>query len=302
MISDQAKISAKNIKRNSDKYAMMLPFFLLFIVFTVIPIVISVGISFTNYNMLQTPKFVGLSNYINLFLENSIFLKSIKNTLLFAFVTGPISYILCLLVAWLVNELGKAGRTFMTFLFYSPAISGNLYVIWRFMFSGDMYGLANGTLMSLGITNEPINWFNDPKYSLTIIIVVQLWMSLGASFLAFIAGLQSVDRSLYESGAIDGVRNRFQEFIYITIPSMGPQLLFGAVMQIAASFSAGRICIDLAGMPSTDYSASTVITEIVDYGTVRFEMGYASAIATVLFIAMLLTNQLVKKVLTKHSD
>lgn len=271
--------------RDRDKYAMLLPFFVLYGLFTLAPILCSILLSLTDFNMLSTPHFVWLDNYRKLLLEDSVFPTVVKNTLLFALITGPLSYFLCLIVAWLVNELSPIPRAAMTFLFYAPNIAGNLYVVWSMIFSGDMYGWANGFLTNLGLINEPVQWLSEPGTNLTIIMIVQLWMSMGAGFLTFIAGLQGVNRSLYEAAAIDGIRNRWQEFIYVTIPTMGPQLLFGAVMQISASFSAGRICIELAGNPSTDYSASTLITHIIDYGTQRYEMGYASAIATVLFAA-----------------
>jgi multiple sugar transport system permease protein len=290
----------RRVLKNTDKYLMVLPFFALFTVFTIIPVVFSIVLSFTDFNLLQTPNFVSWGNYIKLFLQDKVFIISAKNTFVFAVLTGPISYFLCLIVAWLVNELPPAFRTVMTFLFYAPTISSNLYVIWSYIFSGDIYGWANGLLMMLGIIREPIYWFTDPKYILQLIMIVQLWMCLGTSFLAFIAGLQSIDRSLYEAGAVDGIKNRWQELVYITIPSMGPQLLFGAVIQIAASFSVGRISIDLCGLPSTDYAGSTIITEAIDYGTIRYEMGYACALATVLFITMVLMNHAVRKILSKY--
>ncbi len=291
---------AKEIAKNRDKYLLMLPYYALFSIFVVAPVVSSIILSFTDFNMLETPHFVGWSNYIKLFLKDEIFVISIKNTLLFALVTGPISYFMCLFIAWLVNELPRTLRTLMTFLFYAPSICSNIYIIWSFIFSGDIYGWVNGTLISIGIIKEPILWFSDARYMLTIIMIIQLWMSLGAGFLAFIAGLQSVDRNLYEAGAMDGIRNRVQELFYITLPSMGPQLLFGAVMQISGSFAAGRICIDLAGLPSTDYAASTIVTHAIDYGTIRYEMGYACAIATILFMAMLLMNRAVRGMLAKY--
>lgn len=289
------------IRSNLDMYAMMVPFLLLFLLFTVIPVLSSILLSFTDFNLLEMPHFIGWNNYIKLFLEDKIFMTSVKNTLLFAFLTGPLSYFLSLFVAWMVNDLPKKLRTFMTFLFYAPSISGSMYAIWSIIFSGDMYGWANGILMNLGLVNEPIKWLTDTRYMLGIIMLVQLWMSMGAGFLAFIAGLQGVDRSLYESGAMDGIKNRWQELIYITLPSMGPQLLFGAVMQISSSFAAGQISIALAGNPSTDYAANTIVTHIIDHGTTRYEMGYASAIATVLFALMLITNAVIRKILKRYT-
>ena len=292
----------REIRKNRDNYLMVAPYAVIFTVFTVIPVVLAIVMSFTYFNLLEPPQFRGLFNYMRLFLDDDVFWLSMKNTLIFALLTGPLSYFLCLVFAWLINELPVRARNLFTLVFYAPSISGALYVIWSFIFSGDAYGMANGLLMQLGVINEPILWLTDPRYDLGIVIVVQLWLSLGTSFLAFIAGLQGVDRSLYEAGAIDGIRSRFQEFVKITIPAIGPSLLFSAVMQISSSFSVGRICMALTGFPSTDYSTSTIVTHILDYGTLRYEMGYACAIATVLFLMMLLTNQVIRRLLRGYTN
>ncbi|MDD4297729.1 MAG: sugar ABC transporter permease, partial [Ruminiclostridium sp.] len=217
-------------------------------------------------------------------------------------ITGPISYLLCLILAWMINEFGKTMRTVLTFVFYAPSISGTLFTVWAYIFSGDSNGLINNVLMQIGIIYEPILWLSDTRYMMTVIIIVQLWASLGTSFLAFIAGLQGVDHSLYEAGAIDGVKTRFQELRFITLPSMGPQLMFAAVMQIGASFGVSGICVALAGNPSTDNAAATIVTHLSDMGTTRYEMGYAAAIATLLFITMLLVNSGIKKLLRKFTN
>ena len=282
----------REIRKNRDNYLMVAPYAVIFTVFTVIPVVLAIVMSFTYFNLLEPPQFRGLFNYMRLFLDDDVFWLSMKNTLIFALLTGPLSYFLCLVFAWLINELPVRARNLFTLVFYAPSISGALYVIWSFIFSGDAYGMANGLIL----------WLTDPRYDLGIVIVVQLWLSLGTSFLAFIAGLQGVDRSLYEAGAIDGIRNRFQEFVKITIPAIGPSLLFSAVMQISSSFSVGRICMALTGFPSTDYSTSTIVTHILDYGTLRYEMGYACAIATVLFLMMLLTNQVIRRLLRGYTN
>ena len=289
-------------KRYGPSYAMVLPYYALFMFFTVVPILATIVLSFTNFNMLQMPNCTGWNNYIRLFLDDEVFIIAVKNTLVFAIITGPISYFLCLLFAWLINELTPRMRALMTFIYYAPSISGNLYIVWSWLFSGDSYGLVNGFLMKTGFINEPIQWLTDSQYNLTIVIIVQLWLSLGTSFLSFIAGFQGMDRSLYEAGAIDGIRNRWQELIKITLPCMGPQLLFGAVMQISASFAVSSVATDLTGFPSTDYSTHTVVTHIRDHGMVRYEMGYASAISVVLFVAMLLTNYLIRKIIKKYAD
>ena len=216
-------------------YSMLLPFLAVFFVFTLLPIGAAVLLSFTDFNMLELPGFVGLVNYRRLLLEDRVFLIALKNTLIFAIITGPVSYILAFVFAWVINELPRRLRVLMTVVFYAPSVSGNVYFVWKYLFSGDSYGFINGMLMNLGIISEPILWLTDPAYNLGVIIIIQLWLSLGVSFLAFIAGFQSIDRSQCEAGAIDGIGNRFQELWHILIPNMKSMLLFGAVMQISGA-------------------------------------------------------------------
>lgn len=287
------------MKMNTESYLLIAPFMLFFLVFTVLPVFMSIILGFTYFNMLEPPQFRGWTNYIRMFLDDDIFIIAVKNTLTFAFFTGPISYALCFLFAWLINDLPRIPRAIVTTIFYAPSISGQAFTIWIFIFSPDAYGILNGFLLKWGFLKEPVEWLLNPKYSLIILMIVQLWLSLGAGFLAFIAGLQGIDRNLYEAGAIDGVKNRFQELWFITLPSMVPQLVFGAVMQIVASFAVAEVSIRLAGFPSTEYSAETVVTHIMDYGMIRYEMGYASAMAAVLFIAMIITNKVVTGLLKR---
>jgi multiple sugar transport system permease protein len=291
-----------NIKKHKHAYALIAPYFLIFCTFTVFPVLMSVCLSFTSYNMLEPPKWVGWQNFARLFVQDDIFLIALKNTLLFALITGPISYMACFLFAWLINELRPKLRALLTLILYAPSISGNTYLIWQTLFASDSYGYANSFLIKWGMILEPIQWLQDPRFVLGILILVQLWLSLGTSFLAFIAGLQNVDLTLYEAGAIDGVRNRWQELWFITLPAMRPQLLFGAVIQITLAFSVAEISIYMIGFPSVDYAAHTIVTHLVDYGSIRFEMGYASAIATVLFTIMLATNFLTRKLLGKVGE
>ena len=283
----------REIRKNWQNYALMAPFLILFALFTLIPIIYSVVISFTNFNIFTTPTFVGCDNYLRMFFDDDVFIIAIRNTLIFALITGPVSYVLCFVFAWLINELRPKVRAVVTLIFYAPVLSGTAFTVWSFIFSSDQYGLLNGYLMELGILREPMGWLTDPAYILFVVIFVQLWMSLGTGFLSFIAGLQGVDRTLYEAGLVDGVHNRFQELWYITLPVMKPQLLFGAVMQIVSSFSVADVSVRLAGFPSTQYSAETLVTHIMDYGTVTLEMGYACALACFLFALMYLANKLV---------
>jgi multiple sugar transport system permease protein len=289
----------KDVKRQKALYILMAPFFILFFTFTVLPVLISIIISFTDFNMLQFPHFVGFDNYKRLFLEDDAFVIAVKNTIIFAIITGPVSYLACFVFAWIINDLKPKLRAFMTLVFYAPAISGNVYFIWKIIFSGDRNGLANGILLKLGIIQGAIQWFKDVHYVIPLLIVVQLWLSLGTGFLAFIAGLQTVDKTLYEAGAVDGIRNRWQELWHITLPSMKPQLMFGAVVQITQSFAVADVSIQLAGFPSVNNAGTTIVTHLIDYGSIRFEMGYASAIATILFFMMIVSNKLVQKLLRR---
>jgi len=287
----------KRMAKAKSSYLFLLPFLLFFAVFTVVPVVAAVFLGLTDFNMVSFPSFVGFSNFTRMFLDDDVFLISVKNTLLFALVTGPVSYILCLGLAWLVNELGPKLRVLFTIIFYAPSLTGSAVMIWAYIFSGDSYGLVNSVLMKSGILNEPIMWLTDPQYNMTIVIIVQLWLSLGAGFLSFIAGFQTIDKSIYEAGAVDGISNRFQEFWYLTLSSMRPQLMFGAVMQISSSFAASAIPMALTGFPSTNNSTTTIVTHMSDVGITRMEMGYASAIAAILFFAMIFVKNVVSKVI-----
>ena len=289
----------KEMKRNWVAYLMVAPYMLIFTCFTVLPVLLSIVISFTDFNLLQMPTIVWVDNYIRLFLDDDIFLIAAKNTLIFAAIVGPVSYFLSLIVAWFINELSPRIRAIVTLIFYAPSISGQVYLVWATLFSSDSYGWANAWLMKLGIISKEIAWFENADYVMPLCIVVALWTSLGTAFLSFIAGLQGIDKAQYEAGAVDGIRNRWQELWYITLPNMKPQLMFGAVMAITSSFGFGGVVTALCGFPSVDYAAHTIVHHLEDYGSSRFEIGYSSTIAVILFVVMIGANTLVKKVLSK---
>ena len=278
---------------------MLVPFLVLFLLVTVVPVLVSMGLSLFEYDPMKGAKWNGLDNYIYMFFEDDVFWTSVKNTLLFALVTGPIGFMLSFVLAWFINEFSPFTRSILSFLFYSPALMGNAYFIWQVIFSSDSYGYMNSFLLSLGLINSPIQWLKEPAYILPIIMIVQLWMSMGVSFLANIAGLQNVNEELYEAGAIDGIKNRWYELWYITLPYMKNILLFSAVMQISSSFSAGQICMTLAGFPSVNYAAETIVTHLTDVGTMRYEMGLACAISFFLFLIMLASRWTIGKILAK---
>ncbi|MBP5305455.1 MAG: sugar ABC transporter permease [Lachnospiraceae bacterium] len=274
-------------KRYKTSWLMMLPYLIFFFVFTVLPVVLSVFLSFTDYDMVQKPIFIGLENYFQVFLNDEFFVVALKNTLIFSVILGPASYVICFLIAWMINDLKPLARSLVTALFYIPTIVGAAgWGVWRLIFSSDQYGLINGFLMKLGFVSEPIGWLTDEAYIMTVLIIVQLWMSMGISFLTFIAGFQNVDPTLYEAGMMDGVKNRFQELWYITAPSMANQMIFGAVMQIVNCFAVGEVSAILAGLPSTGYAGETIVTHIMDYGNLRFEFGYACAMGVILVAMM----------------
>lgn len=295
----RAQWTWKEMKRNKVAYLMVAPYMLIFTLFTVVPVLLSIVISFTDFNLLEVPNFVFFDNYIRLFLDDDIFMIACKNTFIFAIIVGPASYLMSLMVAWFINELPPKIRAVVTLIFYAPSISGQVYLIWGTLFSGDSYGWVNGILLDLGLITEEIQFFQDADWVMPLCIVVAIWTSLGTSFLSFIAGLQGIDRSMYEAGAVDGIRNRWQELWYITLPSMKPQLMFGAVMAITSSFGFGSVVTALCGFPSVDYAAHTIMHHLDDYGGQRFEVGYASAIAVILFAIMIGSNMLVRKILSK---
>lgn len=291
----------QRIARNSTSYIMIAPFAILFTVFTIIPVVVAIGFSFTSFDMVNMPVFVGLENFERMLLEDEVFITALKNTLIFAFMTGPVGYILSFVFAWCINEFRPWLRSFLTLIFYAPSLTGNVYFVWTFIFSGDQYGFLNGFLMDMGFISEPITWLTDPKYNLWVCIIVVIWLSMGQGFLAFVAGLQNLNKAFFEAAAIDGIRNRWQELRHVTFPQMGPQLLFGAVMTISSAFAVGYQCSALTGFPSTDYSTHTLLLHMQDFGTIRYEMGYASTVAVFLFAMMVLSWMAVNKLLKKVS-
>jgi multiple sugar transport system permease protein len=290
------------IKKYWIGYVFLLPFLIFFSAFVVVPVIYAIGLSFTDYNMLQPASFVGLNNYKLLLLDDKVFLTAISNTLAFALVTGPLGYLLSFFAAWVINQL-KAKRAF-SLAFYAPSVTSAvaMSVVWLVIFSSDRYGYMNNILLNLGLIDSPILWNTDPKYIMTVVMIISLWMSMGNGFLVFLAGLQNVPRSFYEAGSIDGIKNRFQELIYITLPMMKPQLLFGAINSIVGSFGVFDIAVSVAGMPSPNYAGHTIVAHLYDYAFIRFQMGYASAIAVVLFLMTFILGRVVMKLLSSKDE
>ena len=294
----KTKIS-RDKSRNAQALVLLLPFLILFRNFTILPVITSIIFSFFSFDMINPLKFVGFDNYMRMFAGDDIFPITLRNTIVFAVITGPAGFLLSFVLAWFINEFKPLARTILSFMFYAPSLVGNGLFIWQVLFSSDSYGYANSLLLTLGIITEPILWFKDANYVFTIVVIIQLWQSMGISFLSNIAGLQNVNEELYEVGSIDGIRNRWQELWYITLPTMKNMLVFSAVMSVQGSFSAGAICTTLAGYPSVEYSVDMLVQYMSDVGTTRYEMGYASAIAVVLFLLMVIARNVFVAALNK---
>ena len=286
-------------------YLYLLPYLILFTVFIIVPTTMAVGLSFTNYNAVQTPEFVGLTNYINLLTQDTIFLQYVlPNTLVFSIIVGVGGYLLSFVLAWSLSHLSKGPRTVLALILYSPSMTAGvaMSVVWRTVFLGNQSGIANYILTALGVINEPILWLTNATYILPIVIVVALWSSMGVGFLAMLAGLLNVSPELYEAGAIDGIKNPFQEVIYITIPSMKPQMLFGAVMAVTNAFQQGAIGTMLTGAnPTPSYAAQLMVNHVEDYGFIRYEMGYAAAVSVAL-LALIYAFSFVARKLFEEKD
>ena len=301
-LGEKIRYNLRLAKKNYDCYLFLLPFGILFAAFVVMPVAISIFFGFTDFNLLEMPELVGLKNYQKLFVDDEIFTIAFRNTIIIALVVGPIGYLASLLIAWQINELNNVLRAVMVTIMYAPSISGGAYTIWQYIFSNDSYGYINSVLISLGAIKKPVQFLSDTEWMLPIVIIVMIWMSLGAGFLSFVAGLKTIDKSFYEAGYIEGIKSRWQELWFITLPTMKPQLMFGAVMSITATFSAGAVGTQLFGSPSTDYAAHTIINHLEDYGNTRFEMGYACAIAIMLLIVILIIHLIQQRFFDEKED
>jgi len=290
-------------QKEGTAYLFLAPYLILFLIFIVLPVAVAIGLSFTNFNAIQMPRSVGLQNYIHLLTADSVFMQYVlPNTLKFSLLVGPIGYILSFLLAWVLAQIQRGPRTVLALLIYSPSLTAGvaMQVVWVTLFNGDPSGYINSLLLRAGLIHQPIQWLQSPEYLMTIMMVVTIWSSMGIGFLAMLAGVLNINSEMYEAGYIDGIRNRFQEIIYITIPAMKPQMLFGAVMSVVSTFQAGAIGVQLSGTnPTPQYAGQLIVNHIEDYGFIRYEMGYASAISVVLLIMIWICSKLVWKLFSE---
>lgn len=292
-------------ENNKNGYFFLAPYAIVFILFILIPVLLAAILSFTNFNAIEWPNWVGFLNYITLLTSDEVFMQHVlPNTVVYAVVVGIGGYILSFVLAWALCNLTKPVRTVFALILYSPSMTAGvaMTVLWKVIFSGDQTGLLNSWLISLGVITDPIIWLVNTKYLLPIVIVIGLWSSMGIGFLSMIAGILNADESLYEAAAIDGVKNRFQEMIYITIPQMKPQMLFAAVMAIVGAFQNGAISTLLTGNPSPGYAAQLIVNHIEDYGFLRYEMGYAAAVSVVLLLIVQIFSKTANTLLTDKDE
>jgi multiple sugar transport system permease protein len=292
----QKKVKKQGLPKDGIRtFLLLLPYGVLFMTFIAIPVMVAIGLSFTYFDVINTPKFAGLSNYVNLVTQDEVFLKFvIPQTFKYALIVGPGGYVLSFLLAWMLTQIQRIPRTILTLAIFTPSMLGNVFItiIWRTIFSGDQRGIVNNWLMELGVIDQPIMYLLSPDYLMNIMIFVSLWSSMGIGFLAMISGILNINEELYEAAYVDGMKNRFQEIIYITIPSMKPQMLFGAVMAIVNAFNMGYIGPALSGQNPTPGLAGQLITNhIDDYGFLRYEMGYAAAVSVVLLLVVSLFSK-----------
>jgi len=287
------KISSK---RDRGHWLLLSPYLALFFIFIALPVAVAVYLSFTYFNAIEKPTWIGIQNYITLITRDTLFMqKVLPNTIKYALIVGVGGYVLSFILAWLVAQLTSVPRTIFALILYSPSLTAGvtMSVLWRVIFNGDQQGYLNSLLLSLGLIDKPIQWLQSPQHLMDIMIFVSLWSSMGVGFLAMLAGILNIDEQLYEAAYIDGIKNRVQEIIYVTIPAMKPQMLFGAVMSIVNTFTSAGIGVALSGSnPTPQYAGQLIVNHIEDYGFLRYEMGYAAALSVVLLIIIWLFSRI----------
>jgi len=284
--------------RYKVSYIMMAPYFIAFLVFSLIPLIVSTWWSLCYFNGIEAAKFIGWDNFLYLFLEDSLFLKAFSNTITFAILVGPATYIMSYFFAWFINQVPQKYRPYYVLALYAPSLSVSvLGLFWLVFFANDSQGYLNSILMSMGIIYEPIQWTTDVNYIMPVIVFVSLWTGLGTGFLSFVAGFTNVDTELYDAASVDGVTSKFQRLIYVDIPQTMPQLLFAAILQITGMFTVGGICAAIAGNPSPEDTALTITLHLADYSGNRLEVGYASAIAVLLSVMIIGCGRMAFKLL-----
>ena len=204
------------IKRMNGPAWFIVPYWTLFLIFIILPVIAAIYLSFTYFNAIQAPRFVGINNYIELITTDTVFMQYVlSNTLRFALIVGPFGYIMAFLLAWMLAQVPAVPRTILAIILYSPSLTMGVAMaaMWRIIFSGDAKGYLNAILLSNNLILEPLQFLQSPEYLMTIMIVVSLWSSMGVGFLAMLAGVLNIDQTLYEAAYVDGLKNRTQEIL-----------------------------------------------------------------------------------------
>jgi multiple sugar transport system permease protein len=304
-------LAARKQKKDSffTEYAhwiLLFPFLLLFLTLIILPIICAIGLSFTDYNGMETPDITFWDNYVRIFSKDSVFMQKIlPNTIIYAVLVGPGGFILAFFMAWLLSQLNDIPRTILAVVLYLPSMTAGVTVstVWAVIFSGDRTGYLNSLLLRLNLIQSPITWLQNETTLMPIMIIVALWSSMGIGFLSILAGIMNVDKALYEAARLDGVKNRVQEALYVTIPSIRPQLLFGAVMAVVNAFNSAGLGVQLSGSnPTPGYAGSVIVNHIDDYGFIRYEMGYAAALSVVLLLIISLASKVAHKLFGNNDD
>ena len=301
MKKNRRRLRESELREEVTSYLFLSPYLILFTVFIVIPVILALLLSFTNFDTVNFPKFIGLKNYITLLTTDNTFMQYVlPNTIKFSLIVGPVGYFMSFIMAWVLAQIPHKPRTLFALMLYSPTLTSGvaMTVIWRVLFNGDQTGYLNSLLLNIGWIQEPIQWLQSSEWLMPVMTIVSLWNSMGIGFLSMLAGILNINSEMYEAGYIDGISNRFQEIIYITIPSMKPQMLFGAVMAVINTFQTGAIGVQLSGAnPTPQYAGQMMLNHIEDYGFLRYEMGYAAAISVVLLLLIWFLSKIVFKLL-----
>ncbi|RIK41167.1 MAG: sugar ABC transporter permease [Chloroflexi bacterium] len=283
------------VREALEAYVLILPTLLGLVIFTAGPILAALYFSFTNWNLLSTPKWLGLANYINLFTNDPLFWTTLKNTAYYVIGTVPVGTCLALLLALALNQKIYGLAIFRT-VYFLPVVSSvvAISVLWVWLYQAD-FGLINQFLRLFGITG--IRWLSSPTWAMPAIIIMSIWHGLGYSIVIFIAGLQSIPHDYYEAARIDGA-NSWQQFRYITIPLISPVTFFVIILSLISSFQVfEQAYVMTQGGPVN--ATKTIVYYLYQNGFMYFHMGYASALAYILFVIIVVIT-LLQFSLQKH--
>lgn len=282
--------------RNIDLIFFLGPYMAVFFIFTILPVIVAYILAFTQFDSLQMPVWVGLQNYERLFLEEQYFGIALQNSFILASLSGPLNYFVAFIFAWILNEVPPKPRTVLTLLFYIPSMVGGFQFLLDLLLSQDKYGWINGWLIQLGFIDEPLQFAKMTDIMIPLAVIIMLWNALGQQFLIFISSLQGVDKSLYEAGAVDGISNRWQELYYITLPAIKGQLALNAILTITSAVAI--VAPAYFGNPTQDYRLYTLQMMVNDY-TSRLELGYVTAMSSIMFVISLTVNKIVQYLIGK---